>query len=383
MKIPILSAVQDQNSDFIKVNIFPNDPLVAYYEIERRDLTNKEKKFISPSKDTNNYGGVGWISNKLFVTKRTEEIQNEKGNSITKLILDPIQLIDDTVDLGHIYQYRIRGYDLFGNGSSYSLCIISTQGKKSVRTPINLKKEVLRAFPLKYKISWDDDNTANNLQQKNIFSGSLKTTDIVYKVQRRKIDQTVYESFPLTPNNFIIDEVVSSSPVDFQDQIIAGATFSREDDLEVSDVEYEENSKLRRSFGLPNFLFEGDTYYYRVVAINKASEESNATEEFKAIAVADLSDPIDFGVEILNTKVKPIVARLFWKVDKTKAFPDSWTIERKVDTNNEDFRQIGNSYIQLQYFDYNVPPGHTYVYRIRSYDSIGRVSKSVEARISV
>jgi hypothetical protein len=384
-KTPILTAVQDQNSDFIKINIFPNDPLIAYYVLERRDLTNKEKKFISPGKDTNGFGGTGWSSNYFFVNKRKEEVQNDQGNSVTKVTFDQIQFIDDTVQIPHVYQYRIRGYDLYGNGSSYSLALVSTQGKKSVRTPINVRQEVLRAFPLRYKILWDDDNLVNNLEQKDLFAAQADAkADIIYKVQRRKIGQNVYESFPLTPNNFIVDEVVSADPVDFRNQALPDANFTRESSLEVTEQEYEANSKQRRAFGMPNFLLDGDTYFYRIVAINKQDEESNATEEFKILSLApEISDPVRFGAEILNSKVKPIIARLFWEVDNTKAFPDFWTIERKVDTVNEDFRQIGNSYIQLQYFDFNLAPGNTYIYRIRSYDVIGRVSKTVEARIVV
>jgi hypothetical protein len=383
LKIPILSAVQDQNSDFIKISIFPNDALIAYYLLERRDMTNKEKKFISPSKDTNGYGGDGWINNKLFVTKTYEDIQSAPGNSFSKVIFDQILFLDDTVQVDHIYQYRIRGYDLFGNGSSYSFALASTSGKKSVRNPINVRREVLRGFPLRYKVLWDDDNVVANLQQKDPFTETTIKASIIYRVQRRKIGENVYETFPLTSNNFIVDEVVSADPVDFENQRLPSSQFFRESSLDVTEEEYEETSRLRRAFGMPNFVLEGDTYFYRIIALNKAGEQSNATEEFKITAISELSEPIDFGVESLNTKVRPLIIRLFWDVDSTKAFPDYWTIERKADTSNEDFRQIGNSYIQLQYFDFNVDPGHTYVYRIRSYDSIGRVSDSVEARISL
>lgn len=382
-KTPILTAVQDQNSDFIKINIFPNDPLIAYYKLERRDLTNKEKSFISPGRDTNGFGGTGWSSNLFFVKKNKEEVQNDQGNTVTKVTFDQIQFVDETVQIPHIYQYRIRGYDLYGNGSSYALALVSTLGKKSVRTPINIRQELLRGFPLRYKMLWDDDNLVGNLEQKDLFTVTDADTkaDIIYRVQRRKIGQNVYESFPLTPNNFIVDEVVSSDPVNFANQAIPSVNFTRESSLEVTEQEYEANSKLRRSFGMPNFVLEGDTYFYRVIAVNKQEQESNATEEFKVLALADLSDPVNFGAEILNTKVKPVVARLFWQVDGARAFPDFWTIERKEDTKNEDFRQVGNAYIQLQYFDFNLIPGNTYVYRIRAYDAIGRVSNSVEARL--
>lgn len=386
LKTPILTAVQDQNSDYVKINIFPNDPLISYYVLERRDLTNKEKKFIVPSKDTNGYGGIGWSSNYFFVNKKKETVQDNNGNFVSKVVYDQIEFVDNTIHLGHVYQYRVRGYDLFGNGSSYGLALVASEGKKSVRTPINVRREVLRPFPLRYKIIWDDDNVVQNLEQQSLFDTAQQLenkVNIVYKVQRRRIGENFYESFPLTQNNFIVDEVVSSSPVDFNNQRLQGATFQRENSLEVSPQEYEQNSKLRRAFKMPNFLLDGEIYFYRIIAINNGEEQSNATQEFQSIAVAELSDPLRFEAEVLNTKVRPIIVRLSWDVDKLKSFPDFWTIERKVDTKNEDFRQIGNSYIQLQYFDYNLPPGHTYVYRIRAYDTLGRVSNSVEARIAL
>lgn len=112
-------------------------------------------------------------------------------------------------------------------------------------------------------------------------------------------------------------------------------------------------------------------------------EESNFTEEFQLLSVSDISDVVNFSATCLNTKARPLTVRLSWDLDPSRTIPDYWIIERKVDTNNEDFVTLGRSYIQNQFLDYNVTPGYSYVYRIRAFDTLGRVSSISEARIVV
>lgn len=384
LKQPVFSVVQDQNSDFIKINMFPNDPLIYYYELDRRDLTIKEKKFVTPSKSTNGYGGDGWVTNKFVVKKTREEIQNNDTNFISKMTFDQIEFIDDTIQFGHIYQYRVRGYDLFGNPTSYAFGLVKAQNKKNLRTPINLRAEIIRGYPFRVKILWDDDNLANTLNSQDVATESQQIKTL-YKVQRRKIDETVYETFPITPGNFIIDEVPTNDAVNFDGQVFGKSdNFKQIDNLDVNDDQLNLALKQRRAFSLPNFLADNATYFYRVFAVDASKEqESNATQEYKLITIADISEPLEFGAEIINTKVKPMVARLSWKNDSTKALPDCWTIERKVDTENEGFLTIGKTYLESQFLDYNITPGYTYIYRIRSNDTLGRVSNYAEARLTV
>lgn len=365
LKIPIISAVQDQNSDFVKIVISPNDPNIAYYELKRRDLTIHERNFAVPSKNETNYGGNGWEMDKFFVEKKIVLIDNSGlTNPLkTKTVMNEIVFVDDTVDVNHIYEYRIRGYDLFVNPSSYAFAAVHTTGKKSIRTPINLKSEILRGFPFRIKLSWDDDNLATP------FSASQ------YLVQRRKLSENVYESFPLTMNTFIIDEVSTPDAVLFDGTPLSTNTYTSQSNTTLINENLTITDDTRRAHKLPNFLLQNDTYFYTVVAIAANGEDrSNATSEFQVSTLPDLSDVINFQAKVLNAKVSPITVRLSWMVEETKERPDYWTIEKKYDTSTDDFVMLGKAYLATEFFDRNVEPGFSYIYRIKAFDTVGRES---------
>jgi hypothetical protein len=374
LKIPIMSALQDQNSDFIRISIFPNDPMIAYYDIERKDMTIKEKSFLVPAKTTNSYGGVGWGDNKFFVEKVREELQNTETSYTSKMFFKEIQFIDETVQFDHIYQYRVRGYDLFGNPSSYNFGLVKVVGKKALRNPINVRSQIIRSYPYRVKILWEDDNFVINQE-----NGTKNN----FRVQRRKISENIYETFPLVSQNFIIDEAPTSDAVSFDGKDVSNSQLNSLDNLNISERELAQASQIRRSFNMPNFLEENETYYYRIIAISPTGDQSNATQEFKLLTVPDLSEPLTVVTEILNTKVRPVVARLTWKNDISKSIPDYWVIERKVDNQNEIFKAIGKSYLQNQFIDYDIKAGYTYIYRIKSLDTLGRVSEYAEARLAL
>jgi hypothetical protein len=388
LKIPIISAVQDQNSDFVRITISPNDPNIAYYEIKRRDLSIYEKKFAVPSQTETNYGGSGWAVDKFFVESSRENLSSDTNTSPlkTKTTFKEIIFVDDLVYKGHIYQYRTRGYDLFGNPSSYAFATVRATGKKSLRTPINIRSEVLRGFPFRVKISWDDDNVIAFDDPQKLFDGESelekKPNNVLYKVQRRKLGEVFYETFPTTANNFIIDEVSAIDAVNFEGKKI-NDTYARQDNVSSRDEKLKLKDDIRRAFKLPNFLKENDIYFYRIIALSKGGEESNASEEFQISTLPDLSDPIDFAAEANNTKVRPVTVKLSWITEDTKSRPDRWVIEKKFDTDNDSFSVIGTSYLVEEFFDRNVELGNTYIYRIKAFDVIGRESAYFETRLTL
>jgi hypothetical protein len=397
LKIPIILAVQDQNSDFVKVTISSNDPVVHFYELERRDLTIHERKFSVPRKiikeeyvnEEPSYGGTGWEEHQLFVSKArptpSGKILKSKDVLQRRSSQKEIVFLDDTVMPGHIYQYRVRGYDLFMNPSSYALSMVRVTGKKSIRTPINVQSAIVRGSPLRIKLSWDDDNLATYFSESELFEGTSdvdkKSTKILYKVQRRKAGEMVYESFPLTVNTFLVDEVPTLDAVDFTPE-------KTDDDivelpnLDMSGSTTTIKSELSRPFNIPNFLKENEVYYYRIAAISELGEESNYTEEFKVSTLPDLSDPIDFKVIVENTRVKPIRAKLTWGTDSTKSRADKFVIEKKFDNLYDTFQVIGEAYLYDDFFDINIELGKTYIYRIKAIDGLGRESAFFEARLT-
>ncbi len=383
LKIPIILATQDQNSDFVRIAIFPNDPNIAYYTLKRRDLSIHEKKFSVPSKLETNYGLAnesGWDTNQFFVKKEHEAISDER----TRIVFEEIVFLDKTVTVGHIYQYQVRGYDLFGNGTSYSLSTVKVEGKKSLRAPINLRAQVIRGFPYRTKISWEDDNLAALTTFQSVFSDTAEEEPIkiAYLIQRRKLGETAYETFPLTANNFVIDEVICPDPIKFQ-PLLTKDDFTEKQENIIADFDVDFADRLRRSFKLPNFLKDNDVYYYRVAAVSALNEQSNFSPEFEVKTLQDLSDPINFQVAVDNAIIFPSFARLTWEIEELKARPDHWVIERRVDSPTDSFKVVGRAYLDTVFLDKKIIPGNQYIYRIKSVDVLGRQSNFFEARLAI
>lgn len=362
LKIPIMTAVQDENSGNAKITIFSNDPLILYYQLERRDLSIGEKRFSSPSKTYTNFGEpeikvsfTNWSNNKFFVDKKN---------------LSEIVFLDGVVSVSHIYQYRVQGFDVYGNTSSYAFAMIKIENKKLLRSPIDVRVEVLRQFPIRIKLSYMDDNIEID---KNVIS---------FLVQRRKNGEIVYESFPATKNNFIVDEGKSDDVIEFSTEKIEDI-FETVPNIEINADNILAQKERKRSFGMPGFLEENDSYYYRIKTITNDGQESNFTEELKVSTLADLSEPLNFRAIIDNVKIRPLIIRLNWETDKTKLKPDHWTIERRLDDEHDNFKLIGRSYLQENFFDRNVELGRGYIYRIKSVDSLKRESIKIQTRVAI
>lgn len=418
LKIPLFSAVQDQNSDFIKVNIFPNDDKVLFYRLDRRDLTIEEKKFSVPSKETTNYGGAGWKTNQFFVTGSQE-----------------INFIDDTIDFQHIYQYRVIGYDLALNPTSAAFSLVQALTKKTIRTPTFLTSEIVNSNPIQVKITWQDDNAQNTskqitdqrqkavsllnqrqiLQQSqldnisafvanpNITAGDLQTfqeqlnlnkeqvaalsdlseiisnqtSNLFFRVQRRKATENNYDTFPLISGTFLIDEASPDSSITMTDTL-GGFTYKIDKFVSGSISE-----NIERPFGLPRYLQPNQTYSYRVACVDNGGNESNYTTELTVLATPQLGDPVQLTAVVLNRKTKPITVKIDWSFPANKGTPDHVIIEKKVDTPYDIYKPVGKSYLKSEFLDFNVETGKTYIYKVMSVNTLGNQSIPAEVRISV
>jgi len=374
LKIPVFNASSDQNSSNINISIFPNDPTVSYYELQRRDLSIHEKKFSKPSDIETNYGGDGWAQNKFFVERETQFINNVGETNLLqrRLVAKQINFIDDAITPGHLYQYRTRGFDLFGNSTSYQFSIVRSKTDKRLRIPINLRYFVVRGFPFRVQIEWNNDNP------------TLIESDIKYrfKIQRRRKNSLIYETFPLTENNFLIDEVPTEDFVPFSETIIDN--FNQEQQLNSQNIQVtSQKTSLKRTFPIPDFLFPNDIYFYRIAVVGPNGEDSNYTEEMEVSTLPELSEPLEFSARVLNVKIRPIVGILEWKTDTSKALPDYWLVERKTSAKNDSFRTIGKVYLQSQFFDRDLNLGNQYIYRIKSFDTTGRESQFIETRLTI
>ena len=409
LKIPIISAIQDQNSDSIKITIAANDPRVSYYELERRNLTINEKKFSAPSKETTNLGGAGWDSNKLYVDKKQNLLENTlKSNQdlLRRRATDSeIEFIDTITQKDHIFQYRVRGRDLFGNVTSHAFAMVKSRGKQSVRTPVNVRVDVLRKHPFRLKLSWSDDNENSLYSSDELFAvESLTDPDdvkTVYKVQRRKRGETRHDNFPVTANQFLIDEVPASDNIPLMQKKVKD-TFARQPNIPSvigTDVRGAPLTNVAastdrinflkpvvRPFQTPSFMASDDVYFYRVAAVRTIAgveEISNFSEEFQASTISELAEPLNFKALAPSLRVSPLSATLTWTTDKSRSRPDHWIIERKLDVKTDTFEHIGRAYITEKFYDKNLQLGSAYIYRIKSVDNFGRESDFFEARLTL
>ena len=347
LPVPAFSAINDANSDSVKILMSPNDNRILYYELDRRDLSIDERLYIVPSLLANSYGANGWTSNKFFVDR-------------TNLL--PMEFIDDTTQPDHTYQYRFRGFDLYGNPTSYSFSTLTVLHGDVVRSPVNIVVTRLREFPFRVKISWTDDN---------LISGESPR----FIVQRRRLNQDAFESFTPTTNQFIIDEVYSSDAIPFDKD--TGVS----DNVDKTSKETVSVSSPRRRINVPDYLKENQIYFYRIAtAIGDA--KSNFSPEIKVATVPDVANPVNFRAAIDNIKIKPLVVELLWDVEKLKLRPDHFVIEKKVDSERDQFTLLGKAYLRNKFFDVGVEPGRNYIYKIKSVDTLNRESKRFVTKVS-
>ncbi|MDO8639649.1 MAG: hypothetical protein Q7R53_01870, partial [bacterium] len=348
LKKPVFNAVQQKN--VATLTISPNDSRVLFYIVDRRDLSIYESSFVVPNRDTNGYGGNGWASNQLFYDR-----------------LNPQSIIfaDNTVLGDHIYQYRIIGVDRFGNKTSCSYQTIEILKNEMLKPPTNLQIFILREFPMRIKIKWDDENVYDE--------GVVP----FFEIQRRQ-GHNSFASFPLTKNQFIVDEIYSDDFVQFSanktedvyTQLIpntnVATSISRASvipNLAISSGERapiapilipDANTRpakiTSRSSGVLDFLKENFIYFYRIKVITPMGSFSPYSKEAKVITIQPLASPVRFAVHIVNPKVKPAVVQLSWQIEEGKSIPDHFVIERKVDNVNDVFRVIGKAYFQNKFF---------------------------------
>ncbi len=437
LKLPIILASQDQNSQGIKLSIFPNDQRVLYYDLERINVTAGDTDFGTPTNKTNQF----WPLNQFFVQQLSQSLVTSSSlagiasgslpaQSQFVNFAEPIVFVDNIVTPNNYYQYRTTGYDLYGNVTGYGFASLRAQSKATLRAPINFIAETLREAPFRTKLVWEDDNLAaredvNNTAQQRYLALALAQADLSqqaqssiedaignqdlskvdlstvlgpynvkqaqiaaiqselqalatahnplkFRLQRRLSGDTVYQSFPLTENNWVVDEVATPDAVPFSAAALSGSP------VQISSSLVAFSGALSRSFGLPDFLQSQQVYQYRVASVTLDGSTSDFSVPITVIASAQISLPVGLSASILNPRVTPIVVRLEWEVDPLKNKPDHWRIERMTNSVTDTFRVIGNAYLDNSFFDRSPQAGQQYKYRVRSVSATGDESDTQE-----
>jgi hypothetical protein len=441
LQLPIILASHDQNSQGIKLSIFPNDQRVLYYNLERRNLTAGESVFSIPANKTNQF----WKTNQFFVQQLSQSLIT--SSSFARIasgslppqsdfinFAAPITFVDNIVTPNNYYEYRTTGFDLYGNTTGYGFASLKALNKNALRAPINFIAETLRETPFRIKLTWEDDNAAsraeinNQAQQKylqlalqqanlsskaqeyieNLIGGQdLSKVDIAsvlgpYNVQQAQIAAIQNELQALAnvanPLKFQLqrrlssDAVYASFPYTENDWIIdevsspdavpfSTGLLSGSPGV-VSSSMLAMSELLSRSFGLPPFLQSQQVYQYRVAATTLDGQSSDFSVPITVIASAQISNPLNLSAKILNPRVKPAVVRLHWLLDPLKNRPDHWRIERRANAATDTYRVIGSAYLENVFFDRSPQLGQEYSYRVRSVSVNGDESDVQEITVS-
>jgi predicted RNA-binding protein with TRAM domain len=372
LKNPILKTEQAEGSGNVLVKIYPNDPKIVAYNLDRKDLTINERKYTLPDKEYNNYGGTGWegggifyVENKNIETKKTNVGNEEISRTSFIKLGQEITFIDDTTSIGHAYSYRLRGRDLFNNPTGSAFSLITIEGAAALAKVESVRYEVIRKSPLLIKLFWNH----------------ITKSGIKFIVQRRREDQPNYVTFPETESNFIFDEVANTNFLQFiPDKRPDDYVPELEPTRQVSTI-----TPLKRDQKMPDFLEPNSIYYYRIIAKTQLEGISNPIDEFPVYTYPDLARPIDLNVSIDDVRVRPLFAIVSWNIESLNdSFkPDKFIIQRRIDTQNARFVNVGESYLNTTFFDYNIEFGVNYVYRVVSRDALKREKTSNTFRVTI
>jgi hypothetical protein len=319
--IPLAEYAQESSDkSLIKIKITNLDPRCKWYQIRRRDISEKNPNFESVP--------VGYV------------LANENNEEIT--------LLDYIIRSGSYYEYSIYGQDKFGNHTDIrkSNPVCAGYVGSMPATPISLTKELISEYPTSVRLSWVDDNLNQKLS--DIVSGSspLFPKDNLYyfKVFRRAYNELNYISFPEQSSSFIID----SCNVD---SITSNTTYPY----------YQPVPPMR------------DTIYYYYVATYDASTniQSNRSSEMAVDFTIKPDKPENLEV-FFNPIFEPLKCLIRWGIAGGEKTIDSFSIDRIEEGGI--WNKLGSSYFMAQFIDDSIMRNKKYLYRIASIDFSGNTS---------
>ncbi len=318
--IPIAEYAQESSDrPLIKLKITDLDSRCKWYQVRRRDITEKNQDFKSVP--------VGYV------------LANENNEEIT--------LLDSIVRSGSYYEYSVFGQDKFGNSTDTrkSNPVYAGYVGSLPATLISLTSELINSYPAVMKLSWVDDNL--NQELSDVVSGSspLFPKDNLYyfKVFRRAYNELNYISFPEQSSSFIID----SCNVD-------------------------DTTKTNYPYYQPPPPMRDTKYYYYVATYDALSNiQSNRSAEIVVDFTVPPSKPENLEI-FFNPIFEPLKCLIRWKIaDKEKTL-DSFSVERIEEGGI--WNKIGNSYFTTQFVDTSIFRNKKYLYRVVAIDFSGNVS---------
>ena len=313
---PAILVENDATSKLMSITFSCDDKNVEKLQLERRDLTLGQDAFTIPTSTPRiMFGTTNVVKNRKFLG----EVMSDNSSDIYKwngVFINTVgkqtTFIDPSVQLDHIYQYRLYGEDRYGNRSPYA---VSSPLMLSRRPFINAPLGLTASLDLttNYEIagvtlSWVEANLDKSAEE--LIGSQAALTDsyqrTMYSVQRKKKQEDVWQTFSLVTGTTLYDLVAGQSGT-----LGAAPNFR------------------------PAYLDLNQTYLYRVQAVQTGAFLSNNTKPVEIFVGANVSRPetTSFLLRTPSVYLQPFYVMLNWNTPSNSGIVDHWEIER-AEVNN-------------------------------------------------
>ena len=358
---PALLAEVDSATHKMKLTFSCNDTLVERLNLERMDLTSGETTFSVPQARSRIIFGYGRSPIKNRPSMSGEMIFNPSAADVWSGVFDnsgPQSFIDLTVQYDHVYQYRIYGEDRYGNKTDYVISSpLMIVRHPFINEPTQLSASVsldntgfLQGVNVHWMPGTQDVSAGDLLGNQNALTSSLVRT--LYQLQRRHTNEDTWQSFPLTAETSILDQM--------------------DEGLEAP--------KFR-----PPFLTINQSYQYRVTAIQTGSFISNYTDPVQVFVGYNVATPTNFTLRMPAATARPFYIMLNWDTPDNSGVVDYWEIQR-CPINNIAAAQLNtqnpDSFAKLTYNPYRLVYSESSRFSSKATDSL-QMTGSVNSLVLV
>lgn len=295
--VPSITAEQAVGQPAVSVKMRVDDPRVAGFVLQRRDITIFERSVHQPNQPE--WVDLGVSDPKRAGSRRGPTLLDADWPLFIPASSGSASFVDSTVRVDRKYQYAVGAIDRRGNrtllvGSSpvgvYSKAIVDPPASFSATVPVD------DGLPTGVLLTWTggtQDFSPNALvgDQDVLAATAVRS---VFQVERRKLGAPFWDALPSTTESYFFDRVSTDAPPAFR----------------------------------PPFVSPGDQYEYRVMAMQSGGFISPRTDLIQVSVVPPPVAPDIVWVRSTPIGVNPLSVVVSW--DMASTFVERWEIERAV-----------------------------------------------------
>jgi len=374
--VPSITVEQSPGQPSISIKMQVDDPRVAGFTVQRRDVTIFEKSVHQANQPE--FVDIGVSTPKRAGSRRGPTLLDADWPAYIPASAGSASYIDTSVKLDRKYQYAIGAVDIRGNKTLLvGSAPVGVYAKTVIDPPLAFSANVAveSYLPIGVLLKWDggtNDFSPNTLlgDQDVLSATSVRS---VFQVERRHVGAPFWDALPVTSESYFFDKVSTDEAPAFR----------------------------------PAYVTTGERYEYRVLAMQSGGFISPRSDIISISVEPPAQTPAIVWVRSTPTSVNPMSIVVSWAMPSN--FVDRWEVERAV-TNKFYGEQItsmdsklakGLSYVRVAditpessrarsisydesvendksvyvgnryYVDSDVNRGNSYFYRVRTVGRLG------------